>query len=189
MHINHRSDTFACISQDDGASENESQLSVAGKIKKHFNTGPKLSSTSAGVSVITVSTEVRCSAAAAGWIALLDDCCFITDALNGENIFFKPSFISVCRFCMQITWESLRVNVWFMAAVERWEKKNESSIFTSRNPCFVSYLVTIKPSTDCQYCCMEIFKNRWTVTGVSLKEIHFKQLVTKDLGWFRNFTL
>uniref|UniRef100_A0A3B4DK12 Serine/threonine-protein kinase DCLK2 n=1 Tax=Pygocentrus nattereri TaxID=42514 RepID=A0A3B4DK12_PYGNA len=39
---------------DDGLLENEHQLSVAGKIKKHFNTGPKLSSTAAGVSVITV---------------------------------------------------------------------------------------------------------------------------------------
>ncbi|KPP63048.1 hypothetical protein Z043_118720 [Scleropages formosus] len=40
---------------DDGMSENEHQLSVAGKIKKHFNTGPKPHSTAAGVSVITVS--------------------------------------------------------------------------------------------------------------------------------------
>uniref|UniRef100_A0AAR2KYG1 non-specific serine/threonine protein kinase n=1 Tax=Pygocentrus nattereri TaxID=42514 RepID=A0AAR2KYG1_PYGNA len=39
---------------DDGLLENEHQLSVAGKIKKHFNTGPKLSSTAAGVSVITL---------------------------------------------------------------------------------------------------------------------------------------
>uniref|UniRef100_A0A672H2S0 Serine/threonine-protein kinase DCLK2 n=1 Tax=Salarias fasciatus TaxID=181472 RepID=A0A672H2S0_SALFA len=35
-------------------SENKHQLSVAGKIKKHFNTGPKLSINTAGVSVITV---------------------------------------------------------------------------------------------------------------------------------------
>ncbi|XP_029700160.1 serine/threonine-protein kinase DCLK1b isoform X3 [Takifugu rubripes] len=41
---------------DDGVSENDNQLSVAGKIKKHFNTGPKLSNTSAGVSVITLQT-------------------------------------------------------------------------------------------------------------------------------------
>uniref|UniRef100_A0A672H2R9 Serine/threonine-protein kinase DCLK2 n=1 Tax=Salarias fasciatus TaxID=181472 RepID=A0A672H2R9_SALFA len=34
-------------------SENKHQLSVAGKIKKHFNTGPKLSINTAGVSVIT----------------------------------------------------------------------------------------------------------------------------------------
>uniref|UniRef100_A0A3B5A9J9 Serine/threonine-protein kinase DCLK2 n=1 Tax=Stegastes partitus TaxID=144197 RepID=A0A3B5A9J9_9TELE len=40
---------------DDGGSENEHQLPVAGKIKKHFNTGPKLSSTTAGVSVITTT--------------------------------------------------------------------------------------------------------------------------------------
>uniref|UniRef100_A0A674NS71 Serine/threonine-protein kinase DCLK2 n=1 Tax=Takifugu rubripes TaxID=31033 RepID=A0A674NS71_TAKRU len=40
---------------DDGVSENDNQLSVAGKIKKHFNTGPKLSNTSAGVSVITTT--------------------------------------------------------------------------------------------------------------------------------------
>ncbi|CAJ1065092.1 serine/threonine-protein kinase DCLK1-like isoform X1 [Xyrichtys novacula] len=40
---------------DDGASENELQLPIAGKIKKHFNTGPKLNSTSAGVSVITTT--------------------------------------------------------------------------------------------------------------------------------------
>ncbi|KAI4905667.1 hypothetical protein NFI96_023131 [Prochilodus magdalenae] len=40
---------------DDGMLENEHQLSVAGKIKKHFNTGPKLSSTAAGVSVIATT--------------------------------------------------------------------------------------------------------------------------------------
>ncbi|XP_075448220.1 serine/threonine-protein kinase DCLK1 isoform X2 [Ascaphus truei] len=39
---------------DDGLPENEYQLSVAGKIKKHFNTGPKPNSTAAGVSVITL---------------------------------------------------------------------------------------------------------------------------------------
>ncbi|XP_071780843.1 serine/threonine-protein kinase DCLK1b isoform X3 [Centroberyx gerrardi] len=38
---------------DEGVSENEHQLPVAGKIKKHFNTRPKLNSTAAGVSVIT----------------------------------------------------------------------------------------------------------------------------------------
>ncbi|XP_072433311.1 serine/threonine-protein kinase DCLK1a isoform X3 [Chiloscyllium punctatum] len=37
---------------DDGLPENEYQLSVAGKLQKHFNTGPKPSNTSAGVSVI-----------------------------------------------------------------------------------------------------------------------------------------
>uniref|UniRef100_A0A671VBN8 Serine/threonine-protein kinase DCLK2 n=1 Tax=Sparus aurata TaxID=8175 RepID=A0A671VBN8_SPAAU len=42
---------------DDGVSENEHQLPVAGKIKKHFNPVPKLNSTAAGVSVITVSTD------------------------------------------------------------------------------------------------------------------------------------
>uniref|UniRef100_A0A8C8SIK4 non-specific serine/threonine protein kinase n=1 Tax=Pelusios castaneus TaxID=367368 RepID=A0A8C8SIK4_9SAUR len=40
---------------DDGLPENEHQLSVAGKIKKHFNTGPKPNSTAAGVSVITTT--------------------------------------------------------------------------------------------------------------------------------------
>ncbi|KAF0030030.1 hypothetical protein F2P81_016761 [Scophthalmus maximus] len=40
---------------DDGVSENEHQLPVAGKIKKHFNTRPKLNSTAAGVSVITTT--------------------------------------------------------------------------------------------------------------------------------------
>ncbi|KAM3616318.1 uncharacterized protein V6R79_015919 [Siganus canaliculatus] len=40
---------------DDGLSENEHQLPVAGKIKKHFNTGPKLHSTTAGVSIITTT--------------------------------------------------------------------------------------------------------------------------------------
>ncbi|XP_035242369.1 serine/threonine-protein kinase DCLK1b isoform X1 [Anguilla anguilla] len=40
---------------DDGLPENEHQLSVAGKIKKHFNTGPKPNSTTAGVSVITTT--------------------------------------------------------------------------------------------------------------------------------------
>ncbi|KAI4890070.1 hypothetical protein NFI96_014146, partial [Prochilodus magdalenae] len=41
----------------DGLSENEHQLSVAGKIKKHFNTGPKPSGTTPGVNVITVSCD------------------------------------------------------------------------------------------------------------------------------------
>uniref|UniRef100_A0A4W3JQ04 Serine/threonine-protein kinase DCLK1 n=1 Tax=Callorhinchus milii TaxID=7868 RepID=A0A4W3JQ04_CALMI len=39
---------------DDGLPENEYQLSVAGKLQKHFNTGPKPSSTTAGVSVIAL---------------------------------------------------------------------------------------------------------------------------------------
>ncbi|XP_048388875.1 serine/threonine-protein kinase DCLK1a isoform X2 [Stegostoma tigrinum] len=39
---------------DDGLPENEYQLSVAGKLQKHFNTGPKPSNTSAGVSVIAL---------------------------------------------------------------------------------------------------------------------------------------
>ncbi|XP_064413883.1 serine/threonine-protein kinase DCLK1a isoform X3 [Latimeria chalumnae] len=39
---------------DDGLPENEHQLSVAGKIKKHFNTGPKPNITAAGVSVIAL---------------------------------------------------------------------------------------------------------------------------------------
>ncbi|XP_028275060.1 serine/threonine-protein kinase DCLK1b isoform X2 [Parambassis ranga] len=38
---------------DEGLSENMHQLTVAGKIKKNFNTGPKLNITTAGVSVIT----------------------------------------------------------------------------------------------------------------------------------------
>ncbi|XP_062910405.1 serine/threonine-protein kinase DCLK1a isoform X3 [Mobula hypostoma] len=37
---------------DDGLPENEYQLSVAGKLQKHFNTGPKPNNTTAGVSVI-----------------------------------------------------------------------------------------------------------------------------------------
>ncbi|XP_063807894.1 serine/threonine-protein kinase DCLK1 isoform X3 [Pseudophryne corroboree] len=40
---------------DDGLPENEYPLSVAGKIKKHFNTGPKPNSTTAGVSVIVTT--------------------------------------------------------------------------------------------------------------------------------------
>uniref|UniRef100_A0A3B3DIA6 Serine/threonine-protein kinase DCLK2 n=1 Tax=Oryzias melastigma TaxID=30732 RepID=A0A3B3DIA6_ORYME len=39
----------------EGLCENEHQLSVAGKIKKHFNTNPKVNDTTAGVSVISVS--------------------------------------------------------------------------------------------------------------------------------------
>ncbi|XP_026187741.1 serine/threonine-protein kinase DCLK1b isoform X3 [Mastacembelus armatus] len=42
---------------DDGVSVSEQQLPVAGKIKKHFNTGPKLNSTTAGVSVITLNQD------------------------------------------------------------------------------------------------------------------------------------
>ncbi|XP_031428914.1 serine/threonine-protein kinase DCLK1-like isoform X3 [Clupea harengus] len=40
---------------DDGLAENEHQLSVAGKIKKHFNTGPKPDNITAGVSIITTT--------------------------------------------------------------------------------------------------------------------------------------
>ncbi|XP_073335775.1 serine/threonine-protein kinase DCLK1a isoform X3 [Pagrus major] len=39
---------------DEGLCENDHQLSVAGKIKKHFNTSPKVSDTTAGVSVISL---------------------------------------------------------------------------------------------------------------------------------------
>nr|XP_020476126.1 serine/threonine-protein kinase DCLK1-like isoform X1 [Monopterus albus]XP_020476128.1 serine/threonine-protein kinase DCLK1-like isoform X1 [Monopterus albus]XP_020476129.1 serine/threonine-protein kinase DCLK1-like isoform X1 [Monopterus albus] len=39
---------------DEGLCENDHQLSVAGKIKKHFNTTPKVSDTTAGVSVISL---------------------------------------------------------------------------------------------------------------------------------------
>uniref|UniRef100_A0A3Q4MQQ5 Serine/threonine-protein kinase DCLK2 n=1 Tax=Neolamprologus brichardi TaxID=32507 RepID=A0A3Q4MQQ5_NEOBR len=42
---------------DEGLCENEHQLSVAGKIKKHFNTSPKGTDTTAGVSVISVSNH------------------------------------------------------------------------------------------------------------------------------------
>uniref|UniRef100_A0A667XSX4 Serine/threonine-protein kinase DCLK2 n=1 Tax=Myripristis murdjan TaxID=586833 RepID=A0A667XSX4_9TELE len=42
---------------EEGVSENEHQLPVAGKIKKHFNTKPKLNSTTAGVSVITLDQD------------------------------------------------------------------------------------------------------------------------------------
>jgi len=45
---------FPILSQDDRMCENQHQLSVAGKIKKHFNTGPKANSTTAGVTVIAV---------------------------------------------------------------------------------------------------------------------------------------
>ncbi|XP_077098390.1 serine/threonine-protein kinase DCLK1a isoform X2 [Siphateles boraxobius] len=41
----------------DGLSENEHQLSVAGKIKKHFNTGPKASNNTPGVSVMTLDHD------------------------------------------------------------------------------------------------------------------------------------
>ncbi|XP_072333124.1 serine/threonine-protein kinase DCLK1a isoform X3 [Scyliorhinus torazame] len=40
---------------DDGLPENEYQLSVAGKLQKHFNTGPKASNTTAGVSVLATT--------------------------------------------------------------------------------------------------------------------------------------
>uniref|UniRef100_A0A3B3C034 Serine/threonine-protein kinase DCLK2 n=1 Tax=Oryzias melastigma TaxID=30732 RepID=A0A3B3C034_ORYME len=39
----------------EGLCENEHQLSVAGKIKKHFNTNPKVNDTTAGVSVISAT--------------------------------------------------------------------------------------------------------------------------------------
>lgn len=47
------------FTQDDGLCENDHQLSVAGKIKKHFNTSPKGNDTTAGVSVISVSHRYR----------------------------------------------------------------------------------------------------------------------------------
>lgn len=40
---------------DDGLPENEYQLSVAGKLQKHFNTGPKPNNTMAGVSVLATT--------------------------------------------------------------------------------------------------------------------------------------
>ncbi|XP_030600445.1 serine/threonine-protein kinase DCLK1-like isoform X2 [Archocentrus centrarchus] len=43
---------------DDGVSEREHQLPVAGKIKKHFNTRVKVNSTTAGVSVITPDQDL-----------------------------------------------------------------------------------------------------------------------------------
>ncbi|MBN3286087.1 DCLK2 kinase, partial [Polyodon spathula] len=42
---------------DDAAMENNMQVEVTGKLKKHFNSAPKQSNTSAGVSVIMVSTR------------------------------------------------------------------------------------------------------------------------------------
>lgn len=47
--------TLSFLAQDEGLCENDHQLSVAGKIKKHFNTSPKVNDTTAGVSVISVS--------------------------------------------------------------------------------------------------------------------------------------
>lgn len=41
--------------KDEGQFENDQHLSVAGKIKKHFNPGPKANSSSAGVSIITTT--------------------------------------------------------------------------------------------------------------------------------------
>lgn len=51
----HLSCCFLHPMQDEGVCENDHQLSVAGKIKKHFNTSPKVNDTTAGVSVISVS--------------------------------------------------------------------------------------------------------------------------------------
>ena len=54
---------FPCLMQDEGLCENEHQLSVAGKIKKHFNTSPRVNDTTAGVSVISVSyhSKLKCA--------------------------------------------------------------------------------------------------------------------------------
>ncbi|KAG7269972.1 hypothetical protein CRUP_021827, partial [Coryphaenoides rupestris] len=41
---------------DEGVCESEHQLAVAGKIKKHFNTGPRANDTTAGVSVISATS-------------------------------------------------------------------------------------------------------------------------------------
>lgn len=57
---------------------------------------------------------------------------------------------------MQITSDCLSVDIVSLMLLEG--GKNELSILTSHNPCFVSHLVPIQPLMDCQYCCMEIFK-------------------------------
>lgn len=46
--------TVSALSQDDRMCENQHQLSVAGKLKKHFNVCPKPNNTTAGVTVIVV---------------------------------------------------------------------------------------------------------------------------------------
>uniref|UniRef100_A0A8C2FNB9 Serine/threonine-protein kinase DCLK2 n=1 Tax=Cyprinus carpio TaxID=7962 RepID=A0A8C2FNB9_CYPCA len=55
---------------DDRMCENQHQLSVAGKIKKHFNMGPKPNNTTAGVTVITVRVA---------YLALMFKCIYIFD--------------------------------------------------------------------------------------------------------------
>uniref|UniRef100_A0A8C1M573 Serine/threonine-protein kinase DCLK2 n=1 Tax=Cyprinus carpio TaxID=7962 RepID=A0A8C1M573_CYPCA len=52
---------------DDRMCENQHQLSVAGKIKKHFNMGPKPNNTTAGVTVIT-NKPLKRSAVHCSWI-------------------------------------------------------------------------------------------------------------------------
>lgn len=117
---------FVCISQDDGMSENDNQLSVAGKIKKHFNTGPKLSNTSAGVSVITVSSRTVSGSGAEGCRAFRWFC-FITAPLNGKNICFLNG-LHICllllhanNFCMSV--------LTFVAALERQQKYQQNHPF------------------------------------------------------------
>lgn len=46
---------FVCA-KDDAIMENNMKMEVTGKLKTHFNTAPKHSTTTAGVSVIMVST-------------------------------------------------------------------------------------------------------------------------------------
>lgn len=46
---------FVCA-KDDAIMENNMKMEVTGKLKTHFNTTPKHSTTTAGVSVIMVST-------------------------------------------------------------------------------------------------------------------------------------
>lgn len=47
---------FVCV-QDDAVTENNMKMEVTGKLKTHFNTAPQCNSTTAGVSVIMVSTK------------------------------------------------------------------------------------------------------------------------------------
>lgn len=47
---------FVCL-QDDAVMENNMKMEVTGKLKTHFNTAPKHNNTTAGVSVIMVSTQ------------------------------------------------------------------------------------------------------------------------------------
>uniref|UniRef100_A0A8D2ZNQ2 Serine/threonine-protein kinase DCLK2 n=1 Tax=Scophthalmus maximus TaxID=52904 RepID=A0A8D2ZNQ2_SCOMX len=103
---------------DEGLCENDHQLSVAGKIKKHFNTSPKVNDTTAGVSVISV-TFVQylhhcCPSFAKAMSSVLcpcvsDSCISVDHLVNASPTTYPVStfcftlFLCECRLSKEMT--------------------------------------------------------------------------------------